>query len=233
MTRFVAATFIMLLTGQPTLAHAPVVEHSDASLDEPIRVTWPLDTSVAIYGYLSGPDDVDVVVFDVSEKEAETGMPLYLHTLVPACEAYRQLLPGIALVGPGQPALAGTTKSAGLPFKINGAQGIALLTNSKQGVSWYEPYSGKNYFWQESMSLSLGKPGPYTIYIWSPGHHVGDYVLAMGTRERWGPREIGRAIRHMPRLLRDREIHNEACREELNLQAPSTNPLPAENHSVN
>ncbi|KPK11487.1 MAG: hypothetical protein AMJ68_05520 [Acidithiobacillales bacterium SG8_45] len=232
MTRFAAATVILLLTSQPALAHAPVVEHSDTSLDEPIRVTWPLDTSVAIYGYLSGPHDVDVVAFDVREKEATSGVPLYLRTLVPACGAYRQLLPGVALVGPGQPALPGETKSAGLPFKVDETQGIALLTNTRQGVAWYEPYSGKNYFWQESMSLSLGKPGSYTIYIWSPGHHVGDYVLTMGTRERWGPREIGRAIRHMPRLLRDREIHNEACREDLKLQAPSTNPLPAENHSV-
>jgi len=232
MTRFVTATIILLLTSQTSLAHAPVLERSDASLDNPIRVTWPLDTSVAIYGYLSGPDDVDVVVFDVDEKESASGVRLYLHTLVPACQAYRQLLPSVAVVGAVQPELPGKHSYTGLPFKTNEAQGVRLLTNTKQGPTWYEPYSGKNYFWQRSMRLSLDEPGPYSIYIWSPDHHLGDYVLAIGTRERWGPREIGRAMRHMPRLLRDREIHNEACREELKQQAPSTNPLPAEPHSI-
>lgn len=232
MARFITALVILLLTTPPGFAHAPVVELTDASLDKPIRATWPLDTSVAIYGYLSGPDDVDVVVFDVGEKESASGVPLYLHTLVPACEAYRQLLPSVAVVGAAQPELPVKHKYTAMPFKTNETQGVRQLTNTKQGATWYEPYSGKNYFWQESISLRLSKPGRYTIYIWSPGREIGDYVLAMGTRERWGPREIVRALGQMPRLMRDREIHNEACREELKKQPPSTNPLPTDIHSI-
>lgn len=43
----------------------------------------------------------------------------------------------------------------------------------------------------------------------------------MGTRERWGLRELGRALRYMPGLLADREIHDAACREELKRQDPA------------
>jgi hypothetical protein len=223
---------LLVLASVPALAHAPLVERQDSSAEKPVRITWSLDTSIALYGYFDNARDVDVVTFRVTPEEAGKGTRLYLHTLVPACKVYRELLPAVAVVGPPQEALPLTVTGIGLPFEIVGKPGIRLLRNTKQGITWYEPYSKKNYFWQKSMHLTLTKAGEYTLHIWSPDQRVGDYVLAIGTRERWGLREIGRATRHMPRLLTDREIHNQACREELRQQTPSRNPLPEDIHSA-
>ena len=212
-------------------AHAPVVELKDATDAQPIVFTWPLDISVAVYGFFENSDDVDVIRFSLEKDMAKKGQPLYVHTLVPACSAYRDLLPAVAITGPVQAALPQTDPLPALPFEPGPGDGIVLLQNTQQGITWYEPYSKKNYFWQQSLSLKLTATGEYRIRIWSPDRETGDYVLAVGTRERWGLREIARATRHMPGLLGNREIHDESCRQELGQQAPSPNPLPVDAHS--
>jgi len=217
--------------GLPSYAHAPLVELKDSSREQPINITWSLDTSIAIYGFLANRSDVDVVAFELDEQKARDGTSLFFHTLVPACEVYRDLLPTVAVVGPQQAALPTKSSDDSLPFETGNNDGIRILTNNKQGTTWYEPYSKKNYFWQQSATLILNKPGRYYLYTWSSKGMTGDYVLSIGKKETWGLREIGRAMRHMPRLLGDREIHSAACREELKQQPPSTNPLPEDFHS--
>jgi hypothetical protein len=229
-TKYVAALAVLGVSA--AWAHAPVVELEDTTESEPIKVTWPLDTSVAIYGHLEHPRDIDVVSFVLSKKETRNARALYLHSLVPACKTYEDLLPVIAVTGPEQKALPAAPEKPAVPFQLKPEAGISLITNEKQGITWYEPYSRKNYYWQKSTTLELTRPGQYRIYVWSPQGVVGDYVLAIGSSERWGAREIARAVRHMPRLLADREIHNDACRAELRNQAPSTNPLPVDIHST-
>lgn len=229
-TGFVAGLLVLASVSAHT--HAPVMERQDSSAEQPVRITWSLDTSIALYGHFDHARDIDVVTFRVTPEEAGKETRLYLHTLVPACKVYRELLPTVAVVGPPQEALPLPVTSISLPFEIIGKPGIRLLRNIKQGITWYEPYSKKNYFWQKSMHLTLTRAGEYTLYIWSPDQMLGDYVLAIGTEERWGLREIGRAMRHMPRLLSDREIHNQACRAELKQQTPSPNPLPEDIHSA-
>ena len=207
-------------------AHAPVVETTDSSPENPITITWSLDISIAIYGHFEHTHDVDVVDFNLTDQEAADGVNLYLHTLVPACRVYQKLLPTVAVVGPWQGSLRDSGTAVDLPFEPAHGEGLTLLKNSEQGQTWYEPFSGKNYFWQKSMTVTLSRAGRYRLYLWSPQQMRGDYVLAIGSRERWGLREISRAFRHMPELLSNREIHNESCRAELERQEPSTNPLP-------
>lgn len=221
----------LLAISADSFAHAPVVELKDSSTNQPIVISWSLETSVAIYAHFENESDVDVIRFSVGTDQAEKGQPLYLHTLVPACSAYRELLPTLAVVGPIQEAIPVSGTGSQLPFSMKPDQGVALLQNKRQGDTWFEPYSKKNYFWQRSLRLNLSQPGEYTVYAWSADKKIGDYVLAVGTRERWGLREIGRAARHMPRLLSNREIHNKECRQELKRQTPSPNPLPADAHS--
>lgn len=207
-------------------AHAPVVERVDSTSNNPIVIDWPLDISIAIYGYFQTESDVDVVSFEVSDRQAINGVELYIHTLVPACNVFRGLLPTVAITGPEQKELPQKSDGRYFPFKSTHAQGVRLIENVEQGPTWYEPFSRKNYFWQNSITLYLSKPGQYRLYIWSPQQLIGDYVLALGNREHWGIREIMRAIRYMPKLLSDKEIHDNECREDLNTQTPSSNPIP-------
>lgn len=201
-------------------AHAPIVEQGDSDQTAPVLITWRLDTSVAYYGFLDSPKDVDSFTFTVSEGDA-AGVALHVGSLVPGCAAYRTLLPSIAITGPAQASLPPSETDSPLPFARDVDAGLVVLTNPEQGESWHEPYSRKNYFWQRSLDLRLTQPGEYWIHLWEPSGLTGDYVLEMGTRERWGLRELGRALRYMPRLLADKEIHDAACREELQRQEPA------------
>lgn len=219
--RLPVGLMILALAG-PSYAHAPIVEQNDSSVTAPVLITWRIDTSVAYYGYLNSSGDVDSFTFTVSEEDAAGGVTLHVGSLVPACATYRSLRPSIAITGPRQASLTPAEPDTPLPF-ARGADdtGLAVLTNPEQGEMWHEPYSGKNYYWQRGLDLRLTRPGEYWIHLWEPSGQMGDYVLEMGTRERWGLRELGRALRYMPRLLADKEIHDAACRKELKRQEPA------------
>ncbi len=217
----IATGLVVLALAGRRYAHAPIVEQDDSSALTPVRITWPIDTSIAYYGYLHSDNDVDSFTFTLSDEDAAGNVTLHVGSLVPGCVAYRSLLPSIAITGPLQASLPPSEANLPLPFARTADAGAFVLTNSEQGETWHEPYSGKNYYWQRRLDLRLNQPGEYWIHIWEPRGQIGDYVLVMGTRERWGLRELGRALRYMPSLLMDREIHDAACREELKRQDPA------------
>jgi hypothetical protein len=68
-------------------------------------------------------------------------------------------------------------------------------------TKFYEPFGGDSYLMGPERRLRVG-PDTYVATVSRPGNE-GRYVLAVGEREEFPPREIVRVIRLMPRLKRD------------------------------
>ena len=209
--RAVVSALLICVVGK-AWAHAPYFETRDMSEAAPFVIDWSLDKSIAIYARFGDAHDVDVVSFSVSPRDLYHRDSVYLHvsTLVPACRPYAGLLPTFAVVGPGQPGLSAPPPALKLPFTLRPGQGLHLVSNQHQGPVWYEPFGGKYYYKQRRADLDLYYPGDYRIYVWVPAAMTGDYVLEIGTRERFGPGDILRSLYLVPQIWLDREI-SEGC----------------------
>ncbi len=77
----------------------------------------------------------------------------------------------------------------------------ALEGPARPWTKFYEPFGGDSYLMGPEERLRVG-PGTYVVTVSRPGN-VGRYVLAVGEREEFPPKEIIRVIGLMPRLKRD------------------------------
>lgn len=83
-----------------------------------------------------------------------------------------------------------------------GSDTIAVLEGpAYPWTKFYEPFGGDSYLMGPEERLRVG-PGTYAAIVSRPGNE-GRYVLAVGEREEFPPREIIRVIGLMPRLKRD------------------------------
>jgi hypothetical protein len=144
-----------------------------------------------------------------------TGRKLYIKTNVAACRTYASVLPTIAVVGPVQEELPQDTGSLDLPFSLEEGQGIKILENSQQGEVWYDRFTYKSYYGQNSMSLILTKAGDYYVHYWVPDGAWGEIVLELGHIESYGPREILRSLTFNFWQIYDGDISSSTCRDEV------------------
>lgn len=228
-----------------TMAHIPYRPPIDSSEQLPYHVhqfSAELGKSIAIYDQLNSENDIDVFSFSLNEEDFDpnttmngfteddhtkrdiplivtdengvTGRLLHLGSLVPACNTYFDLLPNIAIVGPEQenlPAYDGDD----LPFELEEGEGVYLITNDEQGEEWYEEFTFKSYYYQNTIDIALTETGFYKIYVWSPEGVKGDYVLEMGHVEVFGLKEILRSLALVMPIIYDNEIHSKQCKSEL------------------
>lgn len=211
--RFTATCVLafMLLSGS-VLAHVPYVEeceHGDYTVDRPFEIPSPIEHSRALFAYLDSASDVDVVRFTLTDQDV--GRSFHFGSLVPACDAYENALLRVALVGPAQPSLPPYDGTVELPFEPSAQQGVYLIDNEEQGPRWYEFFTAKWYFYQETVDLPLTESGDYQLYYWAVDGAVTDYVAEIGDVEHWGTAEILRALWYEGYLLHDFELHDLWC----------------------
>lgn len=215
--RFIATCALALaLAGGKASAHVPYVEeceHGDYTPDRPFEIPSPVENSRALFAYLDSPTDVDVISFVLEDDD--TDKPFHFGSLVPACSTYKDALLRVALVGPVQPSLPPYSGSIELPFEPSERQGVHLIDNEVQGPRWYEFFTAKWYFYQETVDLTLTEPGEYKLYYWAVDGAVTDYVAEVGDVEHWGLPEILRALWYEGYLLLDLELHDFLCAMEL------------------
>ena len=207
------------LLGGNAAAHVPYVEaceHGDYTAERPFDIPSPIENSRALFAYLDSASDVDVVRFVLSDDDLDAdGRSFHFGSLVPACRAYENALLRVALVGPVQDSLPPYDGNVPLPFKLSEQQGVYLIDNEQQGPRWYEFFTAKWYYYQETADLMLTEPGEYQLYYWAVDGAVTDYVAEIGDVEVWGAAEILRALWYEGYLLHDLELHDFWCALEL------------------
>jgi len=227
----------------PASGHIPYFKKKNSKA---FQLKMPLEKSVVIYSGFSRAGAVDLFQFQLkacdfnesatlsgfdtrtkikgrhplitTDENGIKGRRLCVSTCIAGCEAYKELLPQIALVGPKGDYFQALLPEevALLPFNYDpSTEGVVLIKNNTQGPLWYEKYSRKHYFMNKEMSVTLSRPGQYKIYTWELNDTTGDYALAVGDIEVWRFKEIMRGIRHIVGLWRHKEIHSKQCKKEL------------------
>ena len=203
MRTFAARLFILLTSACTTAwAHVPYLERSDLDPRRPFRVA-DAEQSIAVYGWLETATDVDVFAFSVTDPAN-----LFLELIVPVCPGYEAFLPWYALVGPGLP-----PPDHDLPVALPPGYGAIVVPNLAPGEprpSFYEPFGGKSYYSGIPFLDTVTTPGRWSVVAWDPSGARGDYVMTIGAREEFGPRDLLRAAINTPIIRRDGELHT-AC----------------------
>jgi hypothetical protein len=196
--------FLLLASCASAWAHVPYLERSDIDPRRPLRVA-DAEQSIAVYAWLHDARDVDAFSFRV-----DGATDLYLELIVPVCPGYESLLPWYALIGPGLP-----PPEFELPVPLPPGHGAIVVPNLAPGEprdSFYEPFGGKSYYVGVPLRDTVSTPGRWSVVAWDPAGGTGDYVMVIGAREQFGPRDLLRAAINTPIIRQDGELHTDCPR---------------------
>lgn len=188
--------------------HVPYLEYDDFSPDNPHWIR-SVSQSVAVYAWLAvedgQSDDVDVYRFALRRPER-----VYVHVLVPVCEAYADFRPAFAVIGPGLP-----KPTSPLPIDLPEGHGAVVVEHEAEETArqqFYEPFGGKSYFEGPVFDRRVTEPGDYRVCFWDQSRQGGDYVAVFGYRERWSLLDVIRALIRTPIIRLGWELHSPDCR---------------------
>jgi hypothetical protein len=205
MLTFSTRLFILLALSCATAwAHVPYLERTDIDPSRPFRVA-DVEQSIAVYGWLETDSDVDVFTFSVADRA-----DIFLEVIVPVCPGYEAFLPWYALIGPGLP-----PPLHDLPVPLPPGYGAIVVPNLAPGEPrpvFFEPFGGKSYYSGVQTLDTVTTPGQWTVVAWDPTGARGDYVMTIGAREQFGPRDLVRAAINTPIIRRDGELHTDCPR---------------------
>lgn len=196
----IALTALLVLVPEAS-AHVPYIERKDFTAEDQFEIA-DVEQSIAVYAWIEQAADVDFYAFVVDEP-----IQLFAELLVPVCPAYADFLPSLALLGPGLPA-----PQFELPVDLLEGHGAIVVPNVEPGGNreqFYEPFGGKHYYEGPVLSENLQGIGTYMLITWDPYGLAGDYVAAVGTEERFNPRDIVRALVNTRLIRGDRELHTD------------------------
>jgi len=170
--------------------------------------------------------DVPLIVTD---DDNVTGRKIFLQTQTFACQAYSNMLPTIALVGPVQEYLPPHDGETVLPFKLHSDQGICIIENDPRGDTRieYDTNTFKSLVELKGADFILTKPGLYKIYVWEPNGNTGSYRLKMGHIQSLHEAEIARSLHYIFWQVHDGDIPSEECQQQLT-ELDGPNPTSSE-----
>lgn len=171
--------FVLLVFSSSTQAHVPYIEFIDFTESRPFIIRDSVENSKAIYGWFKTGEDIDVYTFDVTEP-----VRVVIDVPVQKCEAYEDLLPWFALVGPGLP-----EPEEEIPFELFDGNGAIVWKNVESGEmrnEFWEPIGSKCLYWlglESRFDQEISVPGTYYVYFWDPDGFGGDYIASIGFLE--------------------------------------------------
>ncbi len=162
---------LLLQLTASVFAHYPIVERRhdpNAILD----LRDPTVQSIAVYGRLSVPDEVDLYRFSAANEQ-----DIPVEALVPIRRGSETFRPAVAFLSKGGPELD-------LPFDFpEGYGGEILLPPEGPRTALFEPFSLERMYRGTERKLHV-KPGQiYYVAVFEPDYYMGDYSLALGTVE--------------------------------------------------
>jgi hypothetical protein len=176
--KYFAALFVLFIISVPytSKAHETFSEENDYSVENPFLISDSIENAKAVYARLEPSTDVDIYSFTVTK-------PVHVHAraFVPLVAGLEQFLPNLAVVGPGLP---GAKEK--LPFTPPVGYGVVVVKNTPPGKkrpTFYEPFSGTEYYDAPAFDQQVTSAGTWYVYYWDPYGMGGDYVAILGFRE--------------------------------------------------
>jgi hypothetical protein len=182
---------LLLLTASLALAHYPIIEkrHDQNAI---IDLRDPTAQSVAVYGRLSTPDEVDLYRFSAAKEQS-----IPVEALVPIRRGSERFRPCVAFLSKGGEELE-------LPFDIpDGYGGVIIAAPEGQRETFFEPFSLERMYHGTERKFPV-KPGAvYYIAVYDPSSYMGDYSLGIGTEENFEHASKGQLIANVLRTKFD------------------------------
>lgn len=192
--------FIILAFSAAVHAHVPYIETEDYSEAHPFFIDDSIEYSKAVYAWFDSVTDSDIYAFEVQEP-----VRVYAKALVQVCEQYKDLLPWMAVAGPGL-----DPPDEDLPFLLPEGYGAVVIKNKNPGEpreTFFEVFSGKRYYDGPVFDREVTAPGVWYVCYWDPYLQGGDYVAVLGFRESFSPADIVRALIITPKIWLNRHLH--------------------------
>ena len=184
-------------SAQLAVAHVPYLETGDFGLSNPF-VTTDASQSIAVYSWLESAEDVDFYFVSVTEPTE-----FFVELLVPVCPEYDSFFPQFALLGPSLPARS-------IPLGLGEYRLVVAPWTDRDEPrdTFFEPFGGKWYYEGPGYNQFVTQPGLYILMVWDPEGESGDYVLGLGTEERFPLPDLIRSRINTPIIRRNGELHS-------------------------
>lgn len=151
-------------------AHQPALVETEFDVANPY-------ISYAVNGRFETGDEWFVI-----HLEYDRGFALPFELLTEKRAAYRDHRPMFAVVGPGLPAPTDDDLAV-LPGAPAEGLGVFVDRNDDpERLVIFESVMRRFYWSSDTTALAL-QPGTYEVWVWSPDHTTGDFVLGLGVEE--------------------------------------------------
>lgn len=168
-------TIMIILMTSIAAAHVPRTARDNESLEDAMIIEDPIK-SWAIYSTLRSGD-----VANYYEMEMDEGERLYLSLLLPGNEDF---VPNLAVMGPG------IEEDDPVPdhVEIRDDVGIKVI-EGELGEREYEPFTPGSYYHPARFDENIAQNGTYHVVVYDEEDIGGNYAIAIGYQETWGPIE--------------------------------------------
>lgn len=178
--RAAVAVLVCLFTAT-ALAHRPVLEQQlrpGGAWEAAAELVDPTHASVAVYGSLSEPSQLDFYKFVAGKDE---NIPAEL--LVPARPSNERFRPALVIMGRN---LTPAADAPQLPFAPPEGYHALLLAAPEARTYFHEPYSREYLYRGAEAQVSLAAGETYYVAVFDPERRTGTYALSLGTVEHFG-----------------------------------------------
>jgi len=149
----------------------PVTDH---------QISW------AAYGKISEAGEIDYYRFEAKRDEE-----IYASIVIPKLERLRDFAPEFALIGPGLHEVESPPNDADRFLDVRENEGVMV---SRYGAGeesvFFEPFTQTSYYERQELRIDAPETGTYHVAVYHPDGATGKYVLAIGEKEVFGPKDI-------------------------------------------
>ncbi len=197
-----ALSLMLLVFPSIAFAHQPVLESSGQnpivgqSVNSGLyfsaeKIADPTKTSLALYGNLAEPGEVDLFVFVPEQKSS---IPVEL--LVPVRPANEKFKPSVYLIAKN---IEGNTETVipKFPFTLPEGYKVKELSNKHENGIFNEPFSQERYYHGTEEKIYVEPKQNYFLAVVEPNSQIGDYTLGVGTVENFENANFGTLLKNV------------------------------------
>jgi len=135
----------------------------------------PTFASLAVYGNLSTPKEIDVYSFIPQLSES-----IPIEVLVPSRPSNEDFRPALVIIGKD----IAETPNNSLPFNLpEGYKARVLYAPEGSREIFYESFSLERLYRGREEKITVNAGQTYFVVIFEPNNHTGDYSLGLGIKE--------------------------------------------------
>jgi len=192
LTRFLIGAWLLLALATNARAHRPALEDQFRNAppvapcdnfsrfsQRAIPITDPTLASLAIYGRLEWPDEVDLYTFVPAKSES-----IPVEAMVPVRQFNYNFRPAVVIIGRDIAPSQQSSSPASLPFPLpDGFRARVIMSPEGERSAFFEKRTFERLYRGNEQWVHLTAGQPYYIALYNPNHFTGSYSLGLGAVE--------------------------------------------------